>query len=263
MSAQLRPDSRFAAKIFPSPNHGERKPASPGGEPRRPDMLILHYTGMADAGSALQWLCNPASQVSSHYFVFENGHVLQLVPEARRAWHAGAANWAGETDINSCSIGIEIANPGHPGGLPDFPAEQIAATLALCRDICERWSIPRERVLAHSDVAPGRKIDPGEKFPWRHFAQGEVGLWSEPAPIRGGRFLAKGESGQPVEALQAMFAMLGYGVAVDGVFDAALEAVVAAFQRHWRPERVDGVADASTITTLRDLLAATQSARTA
>jgi N-acetylmuramoyl-L-alanine amidase len=118
-------------------------------------------------------------------------------------------------------------------------------------------------VLAHSDIAPGRKIDPGEKFPWRHFAEGGVGFWSEPAPIRGGRFLARGESGQPVEALQAMFAMLGYGVAVDGVYDERLEAVVTAFQRHWRQDKVDGVADASTITTLRDLLAATQGARTA
>lgn len=258
---QATPDSACAAKVFPSPNHGERKPAGAGG--RRPDMLILHYTGMGDAGEALQWLCNPVSQVSSHYFVFENGHTLQLVPEARRAWHAGASHWAGESDVNSCSIGVEIANPGHPGGLPDFPEVQIAATLALCRDICARWAIPRERVLAHSDIAPGRKIDPGEKFPWRRFAEAGIGLWSEPAPIRGGRFLARGETGQPVEALQAMLAMFGYGCAVDGVFDDRLESVVAAFQRHWRPDKIDGVADASTITTLRDLLAATQGARTA
>jgi N-acetylmuramoyl-L-alanine amidase len=226
-------------------------------------MLILHYTGMPVAGEALQWLCNPVSQVSAHYFVFENGHTLQLVPEARRAWHAGRAHWAGETDINSCSIGIEIAHPGHPGGLPDYPPEQVAATLNLCRDICARWSIPPERVLAHSDVAPGRKIDPGENFPWRHFAEGGVGLWSEPAPIGGGRFFQRGDAGPPVEALQAMFAMFGYGVAVDGSFGDAFEAVVAAFQRHWRPARVDGIADASTITTLRDLLAATAAGRTA
>ena len=189
--------------------------------------------------------------------------VLQLVDESRRAWHAGRSFWRGVTDLNSRSIGIEIANPGHPGGLPDYPEEQIAATLNLCRDICERWSIPPARVLAHSDIAPGRKIDPGEKFPWRRFAEAGVGLWTEPAPIRGGRFFARGESGQPVEALQAMFAMLGYGVAVDGIFDEKLEAVVAAFQRHWRQEKVDGVADSSTITTLRDLLAATQAAGTA
>lgn len=261
MSLAATPDSRFAAKVFPSPNHGERKDAH--GALRRPDMLILHYTGMSDAGAALQWLCNPVSQVSSHYFVFENGHVLQLVPESRRAWHAGASHWAGETDINSCSIGIEIANPGHPGGMPDFTSEQVIATLNLSRDICERWSIPPERVLAHSDIAPGRKIDPGEKFPWRQFAEGGVGIWSEPAPIRSGRFFARGESGQPVEALQAMFAMLGYGVTVDGNYDEKFEAVVAAFQRHWRQEKVDGVADASTITTLRDLVAMTRGARMA
>lgn len=262
MSLVATPDSRFAAKVFPSPNHGERRGAD-GTSERRPDMLILHYTGMPDAGEALQWLCNPVSQVSSHYFVFENGHVLQLVPESRRAWHAGSSHWAGETDINSCSIGIEIANPGHPGGLPDFTPEQITATLNLSRDICTRWGIPPERVLAHSDVAPRRKIDPGENFPWRYFAEGGVGIWTEPAPIRGGRFFARGESGQPVEALQAMFAMLGYGVAITGLYDEAFEAVVAAFQRHWRPEQVDGVADASTITTLRDLIALTQGARTA
>ncbi|KQU51852.1 N-acetylmuramoyl-L-alanine amidase [Bosea sp. Leaf344] len=261
MTEQRAPDSRFAAKIFPSPNHGERKHRDGTGG-RRPDMLILHYTGMPVAGEALQWLCNPVAQVSAHYFVFENGHTLQLVPEARRAWHAGVGHWAGETDINSCSIGIEIANPGHPGGLPAYPEAQIAATLALCRDICERWTIPPERVLAHSDIAPGRKIDPGENFPWRRFAEAGVGLFVEPAPLRSGRYLARGEQGQPVEALQAMFAMLGYGVPVSGIFDERLEAVVAAFQRHWRQEKVDGVADASTITTLRDLLALGAAART-
>jgi N-acetylmuramoyl-L-alanine amidase len=267
VSLVLEPDSRFASKVFPSPNHGERRFGDGQNlemdRGRRPDTLILHYTGMPDAGEALQWLCNPASQVSSHYFVFENGHTLQLVPEARRAWHAGASHWAGENDLNSASIGIEIANPGHPAGLPDFPEAQIAATLNLCRDICERWKIPPERVLAHSDIAPGRKIDPGEKFPWRRFAEGGVGLWTEPAPIKGGRFFARGDAGPPVEALQAMFAMFGYGVSVDGTYDERFEAAVAAFQRHWRPEKVDGVADGSTITTLRDLLALTQEARTA
>ena len=169
MNERLQPDSAGAAKVFASPNHGPRRHAD-GTEGRRPDMLILHYTGMADAGQALQWLCNPVSNVSSHYFVFENGHVLQLVPEARRAWHAGVSHWQGDADINSCSIGIEIANPGHPGGLPPYPVGQISAVLELCRDICERWSIRPDRVLAHSDVAPGRKIDPGELFPWRRLA---------------------------------------------------------------------------------------------
>ncbi|MDJ1158625.1 N-acetylmuramoyl-L-alanine amidase [Chelatococcus sp. SYSU_G07232] len=253
MTDRPAPDSPVAAKVFPSPNHGERKSAD--GSPRRPDMLVLHYTGMPDTGEALNWLCNPVSEVSAHYFVFENGHVLQLVPEARRAWHAGRASWAGETDINSASLGIEIANPGHPGGMPPYPAAQIAALTALCQDIVARWHIPAERVLAHSDVAPARKLDPGETFPWEALHRAGVGHWVPPAPVRGGRFLSPGDAGQPVEALQAMLAMYGYGLSISGRYDAETEQVVAAFQRHFRPERVDGVADASTITTLRDLIA--------
>jgi N-acetylmuramoyl-L-alanine amidase len=251
----LTPDSRLAAKVFPSPNHGERK--NEGGEGPRfaaPDMLILHYTGMPDAGEALQWLCNPVAQVSCHYFVFENGHTLQLVPEARRAWHSGVSSWAGTRDINSASIGIEIANPGHPAGMPAYPDAQIAAVAALCADICTRLGIPPQRVLAHSDVAPGRKADPGETFPWRRLAEAGVGLWVEPAPIRDGRFFQLGEEGQPIQALQSMFAMFGYDLPITGVFDRRTKDVVEAFQRHWRPEKVDGVADASTITTLRDLM---------
>jgi len=250
MTERLTPESAIASKVFPSPNHGERKNG------RRPDMVVLHYTGMPDAGEALQWLCNPVSEVSAHYFVFEDGRVLQLVPEARRAWHAGVSFWAGETDINSCSIGIEIANMGHIGGMPSFPAEQIERVIALTKDICTRWSIRPDRVLAHSDVAPGRKQDPGELFPWDELHRAGVGHWVKPAPIRDGRFFARGDQGMPVEALQAMLAMYGYGLKITGTFDEDTEKVVTAFQRHFRPERVDGVADASTITTLRDLIAA-------
>jgi len=250
MSNHLQPDSPVAARVIPSPNHGERK------DGRRPDMLTLHYTGMPDEAQALQWLCNPVSEVSAHYVVFENGHVAQLVPEARRAWHAGKSSWTGETDINSRSIGIEIANPGHDGGLPPFGETQIKNVIRLCRDIVERWSIPPDRVLAHSDVAPGRKMDPGERFPWERLHHAGVGHWTRPAPIRDGRFFVRGDQGQPIEALQAMLAMYGYGVPITGAFDADTEAVVAAFQRHFRSERVDGIADVSTITTLRDLIAA-------
>ncbi len=254
MSERLTPDSPVAARVFPSPNHGERK------DGRRADMVLLHYTGMAAEGDALQWLCNPVSQVSAHYFVFENGHVLQLVPEARRAWHAGVSAWDGEPDVNSCSIGIEIANAGHPGGLPPFPEAQIEAVTALARDIAARWRIRPDRVLGHSDVAPGRKVDPGERFPWERLHQGGVGHWVRPAPIRDGRFFARGDQGMPVEALQAMLAMYGYALRITGSFDEDTEKVVTAFQRHFRPERIDGVADASTITTLRDLIAARRSA---
>ncbi|HVL73213.1 MAG TPA: N-acetylmuramoyl-L-alanine amidase [Beijerinckiaceae bacterium] len=246
----LAPESPVAAAVVPSPNHGERAPG------KRPDILLLHYTGMPDEGEAVRWLANPVSQVSAHYVVLEDGRVIQMVPEARRAWHAGLSHWAGETDVNSRSIGIEIANPGHDGGLPPYGEAQIAATIALCRDICARRRIPKHRVLAHSDVAPRRKRDPGELFPWERLAREGVGLWVPPAPIRDGRFFAQGESGPPIEALQAMLALYGYGVPLGGVYDEDTAFVVAAFQRHFRPARVDGVADASTITTLRDLIRA-------
>ncbi|WP_074445071.1 N-acetylmuramoyl-L-alanine amidase [Saliniramus fredricksonii] len=253
------PESSFATKVFPSPNHGERRPDARDGGAGMPapcDMLILHYTGMPDSGEALQWLCNPIAQVSAHYFVFEDGRVLQLVPESRRAWHAGEAAWQTSTDINSRSIGIEIANPGHDGGLPPFPEAQIDAVIALSRDICTRWRIPPQNVLAHSDVAPMRKQDPGELFPWARLHEAGVGHFVAPEPIIDGRYFAQGEQGQPIEALQAMFAMYGYPLAIDGEFGPHTHAVVTAFQRHFRPGRVDGVADASTITTLRNLIRA-------
>jgi N-acetylmuramoyl-L-alanine amidase len=243
-------DSPHVARVHPSPNHGERK------DGRQPDALVLHYTGMKDAAGALHQLCNPLAQVSSHYFVFEDGRILQLVPEIRRAWHAGKGSWQGETDMNSASIGIEIVNPGHEHGYRAFPEAQIDALLPLCGDIVARWRIPADRVIAHSDMAPARKQDPGELFPWARLAAGGVGLWTPPRPQTGGRFFARGESGQPIEALQAMLAMLGYDQPITGVFDETTELVVIAFQRHFRPERIDGVADASTIGTLRDLLAA-------
>jgi N-acetylmuramoyl-L-alanine amidase len=249
MSATLSPESPVAANVFPSPNHGERK------DGQRPSMLVLHYTGMPDEGEALQWLCNPVSQVSAHYFVFEDGRVLQMVPESRRAWHSGHSIWNGETDINSASIGIEIANAGHPAGLPPFGEEQIESVVALAKDLVQRWRIPADRVLAHSDVAPGRKLDPGEVFPWEQLHRAGIGHWVKPAPVQDGRFFSRGDRGMPVEAIQAMLAMYGYGLKINGVFDDDTEKVVAAFQRHFRPLRVDGVADASTITTLRDLIA--------
>ncbi|WP_426122689.1 N-acetylmuramoyl-L-alanine amidase [Pararhizobium sp. PWRC1-1] len=237
-----------AAHRVPSPNHGERA----GG--LKPDMIILHYTGMETAAAALDWLCREESQVSSHYFVHEDGRVDQLVAEDRRAWHAGKSNWKGETDINSRSIGIEIANAGHPGGLPDFPPVQIDAVVELCQNCGERWSIAPERVLAHSDIAPIRKVDPGEKFPWERLHAGGVGHWVPPAPIGGGRFFQRGDQGQPVEAVQTMLSLYGYGIEVTGVFCEKTEGAVAAFQRHFRPAQVDGIADISTLDTLHRLL---------
>ena len=242
------PDTPLVDLIRPSPNHGDRRG-------RRADAIVLHYTGMPTAEGALDRLCDRAAEVSAHYFVFEDGRIAQLVPEERRAWHAGRSSWAGETDMNSASIGIEIANPGLDGGAPPFPAAQIAAVTRLCADIMRRRAIPRERLLAHSDVSPGRKIDPGEMFPWRGLAEAGVGLWREPAPDKPGLVLARGATGAPVHTLQARLALFGYGLVATGVYDAATETVVAAFQRRYRPARVDGVADPATAATIESYLA--------
>ncbi len=244
-------DSSVVADLKSSPNHNERR------EGAAADMIVLHYTGMADADAALARLCAPESEVSTHYFVYEDGRIIQCVPEARRAWHAGSAGWAGETDINSCSIGIEVANPGHDHDYPDFPRRQIAAVIALCRGIIARRGIRADRVLAHSDVAPARKKDPGEKFPWRLLHESGVGLWVKPVRIaEGGNPLLPGQSGERVRLLQTKLAEYGYAVATDGKYDEAMAQVVAAFQRHFRPERVDGIADDSTRETLGRVLAA-------
>ena len=243
------PESPVAGSVMPSPNHGERR----GGPPT---MLVLHYTGMGSAAAALQRLANPVAEVSAHYVVLEDGRIVQMVPEGRRAWHAGQGAWRGERDVNSRSLGVEIVNTGHAGGLPAFPDAQIDAVIALCRDLCARWPILPRDVLAHSDVAPERKEDPGERFPWDRLARAGIGHHVPPAAIRDGRFFAEGDAGQPIEALQAMFALYGYDQPVTGIFDVRTKAVVTAFQRRFRQDRVDGVADASTITTLRDLIAA-------
>lgn len=239
----------FTIADCPSPNHGERA----GGTI---DILLLHYTGMANNDAALRWLCTPESQVSCHYFVHEDGRVLRLVPEERRAWHAGAGSWKGRGDINSRSIGIEIANPGHPHGYPDFPDVQIEALIRLAQDILSRHAIPPEYVLAHSDTAPGRKIDPGEKFPWERLAREGVGHWVAPDTAADGAALAHGAEGAAVRRLQQALAGYGYEVALSGDYDAGTERAVGAFQRHFRPACVDGIADLSTRNTLEKLIAA-------
>jgi N-acetylmuramoyl-L-alanine amidase len=216
---------------------------------------------MKDGASALARLCDPQSEVSAHYVIDENGDIYQLVPEHNRAWHAGLGTWQGKDDINSRSIGIEIINGGHDfrasdGELPPYPNAQINAVISLCLDIAKRWSIVPERILAHSDIAPSRKQDPGEHFPWQTLHEAGVGHWVSATPVSDGRFFSLGDQGQPIEALQTMLVLYGYGLDVSGVFDACTQAVVTAFQRHFRPERVDGVADSSTITTLHHLLKA-------
>ena len=240
------PDSPYA-EVLASPNHGPR------GE-TKPDAIVLHYTGMATGPEALARLRDPESQVSAHYVVEENGRIYQLVPEARRAWHAGESSWAGETDMNSASIGIEIVNGGHDFGSPPFTAAQIDAVIALCRDIAERNEIPLHNILAHSDIAPGRKTDPGEHFPWARLAAAGLGDYVEPHPIGDDTGLRRGDTGAEVWNLQRKLVAYGYGLDVTGVYDEKTQNVVTAFQRHFRPARVDGRADRSTLETLGDLL---------
>lgn len=230
---------------------------SPNFEPRKtpPDMIVLHYTGMPTGEAALERLRDPAAKVSSHYLVEEDGRVFRLVPEERRAWHAGVSSWKGDHDINGRSIGVEIVNPGHEFGYRAFPEAQIAAVIALLDDIRSRWTVEDGFIVGHSDVAPDRKDDPGELFPWKRLAEAGHGLWAEP-PAAPGLPLGEGEEGAGVFALQAGFTRLGYDCAPSGKFDAHTTAVVTAFQRHWRPDRVDGVADGETRARLIGLLRA-------
>lgn len=229
----------------PSPNFDARRAA--------PDMLVLHYTGMPTGEGALARLRDPEARVSAHYLVEEDGRVFRLVAEERRAWHAGKSWWKGETDCNAASVGIEVVNPGHEFGYRPFPEVQIEAVIALVGEVRERWTIPNDRVVAHSDVAPARKEDPGELFPWKRLAEAGHGLWFEPVPAPGPA-LAEGDEGVGVFALQAGLHRLGYEPRPSGVYDAETATVVRAFQRHWRPEAVDGVADGETRARLMGLL---------
>lgn len=250
------PDSKLATMWCPSPNYGTRP------EGRTPDMLILHYTGMETAEGALDWLTSEEAKVSAHYLIDEAGRIIQMVAETGRAWHAGLGSWAGDTDLNSCSIGIEIHNPGHDFGCPDFPDVQMQAVEALCLDIVNRHAIPQERILGHSDVAPGRKRDPGERFDWARLAHAGIGLWVEPVPLADDEGLSLGDENEAVAALQRGLQEFGYGVEVTSTYGKGLEQVVEAFQRHFRPSRVDGRADVSTRDTLARLLAARRGAVT-
>ena len=221
----------------PSPNHDQR----PAG--KAIDILLLHYTGMRDAEAARQRLRDPAAKVSSHYLIEEDGLIHRLVDESRRAWHAGVSYWAGERDINGISIGIELVNPGHDFGYRTFPQPQMAALIELGRDILGRHPIPAARVLGHSDVAPSRKIDPGELFDWHALAGAGIGLWPAPAP--GPADLA---------SVQRALARYGYEVEPSGELDAATSDALQAFQRHFRPALIDGRADGETVALLHGLV---------
>jgi N-acetylmuramoyl-L-alanine amidase len=212
----------------PSPSHDDR-----GGV--AVDMLVLHYTGMKSGAEALARLCDPSAKVSAHYTIDEDGTVYAHVPEARRAWHAGVASWAGEADINARSIGIELVNPGHEFGYREFPPEQIAALITLCHGILLRHPIPSARVLGHSDVAPARKDDPGELFAWAQLAKAGIGLWP-----------------QAVASDLGAEALIRYGYDPS----APLDKVITAFQRHFRPKKLDGKWDGECAGLLASLLTA-------
>jgi N-acetylmuramoyl-L-alanine amidase len=232
----------FDLRDVPSLNHDAR----PDGTPI--DILVLHYTGMTSPAEALARLLAPDAKVSSHYMVDLNGIVWRLVPEARRAWHAGASFWHGRTRLNDRSIGIEIANPGHSHGYPDYPALQMAVVCDLCLDILSRHAIAARDIVGHSDIAPDRKDDPGEKFDWRGLAQAGVGLWPEGVPDLGITGIER--EARVLRDVRAALAMVGYRMAPEGGLDPALSQVLRAFQRHWRPETVNGQADAGTIARL-------------
>ncbi|MDA0785676.1 MAG: N-acetylmuramoyl-L-alanine amidase [Proteobacteria bacterium] len=217
---------------YQSPNCGARKPEQ--GHAPEIDTLVIHYTGMMPTTRARDWLCDPASQVSAHYLLDEDGTSWRLVAEGDRAWHAGVGCWRGWRDINSRSIGIELSNPGHDYGYRDFPDAQIAALIALAGDILARHPIPAHNVVAHSDIAPDRKIDPGELFPWARLAAAGVGLWpdantavEDKAPVHDAPLVALSEIGYDTDRQTA-------------------KAVISAFQRRFRPSCFDGALDDET-----------------
>jgi N-acetylmuramoyl-L-alanine amidase len=221
-----------------SPNHDAR------GEPLRIDMLVLHYTGMVSADAALERLCDPAARVSAHYLVDEDGTIWQLVSERRRAFHAGRSFWHGETDLNRVSIGVEIVNPGHEWGYRAFPDAQMAAVEHLCRDLLSRLPIPPDRIVGHSDIAPERKIDPGELFEWPRLARAGIGIW--PAPGRR-------PSAARVDRVRALADLAAIGYATP---PASSGSTVAAFQRRFRQSRCDGRIDRETAARIAEVRAA-------
>lgn len=215
-----------------SPNHDVR----PGGV----DMLVLHYTGMQTADAALARLCDPEANVSAHYTIDRTGCVFRHVAEDRRAWHAGVSWWDGAANVNARSIGIELVNPGHEFGYQPFPDDQIASLIELGKDILARHAIPPQNVVGHSDVAPARKTDPGELFPWAHLAAHGIGVW--PAPVT---------DVPAAEDAPRLLSAFGYGVPPQ--VEVPLKTVITAFQRHFRPSCIDGVADAETMAILAGL----------
>jgi len=237
----------------PSPNFDERTlPVS---------LLILHYTGMETGEAALDRMCDKEAKVSAHYMIEEGGQVFQLVDEDRRAWHAGVSEWQGQTNINSTSIGIEIVNGGHDwpsedGSLPDYPEKQIKAVIELCKDTMNRHG--NLTVLGHSDIAPSRKIDPGEHFPWQRLAKEGVGYWPDITTDDRRTLFETGSRDRGVAIVQRGLAHIGYGARVTGVMDEATGAIIEALQRRYRPDKIDGVVDIQTMEIIK-VLAETRS----
>jgi len=223
-----------------SPNFNDRKHPI--------DMLVLHYTGMETGQGALDRMRDEAAGVSAHYMLWEDGRVVQLVGEDKRAWHAGVSSWQGDEDLNSRSIGIEIVNGGHDwplagGLLPPYPDQQVEALIELCTGILGRWEIPVCRIVGHSDIAPTRKDDPGEHFPWQRLARAGIGLWPPASSHE-----AEGSLEEVTTArLQALLSEIGYNVSPSDQNDETIEACVRAFQRRWLPDRVTGEADLATL----------------
>ena len=238
-------------KQFSSPNYDERK-----GAPI--DILLLHYTGMPTGGAAVARLRDPESGVSAHYVIEEDGSIVQLVAEERRAWHAGVSYWAGKTNINARAVGIELVNPGHEFGYRDFPQAQIEALIELGLEIVNRHPIPAHRVLAHSDVAPERKMDPGEKFPWIRLASHGLGVSPRNVPVGkpDEQWNETAHRPENVARVQEKLAVIGYNCPITRSYDARTTDVVVAFQRHFQPSDKDWSVetDGSVITQETDLL---------
>ncbi len=239
---------------WPSPNQDARPDAAGG-----IDMLVLHYTGMASAAAALERMRDPIAKVSAHWCIDEDGQIYRLVPENMRAWHAGLSYWRRKHLVNDISIGVELVNPGHEFGYRPFPRAQMDALIALAGDILSRYEIAAGNVLGHSDVAPLRKQDPGELFDWARLARHGIGVWPHATGEPGSATpaLGIGDAGAEVRALQENLFDFGYGLSSDGHYGEESEAIVRAFQRHFRQARVDGVADGATRAILDHLLAQT------
>lgn len=219
----------------PSPNHDRRTLPV--------DMLLLHYTGMKTGQEALERMCDPQTAVSAHYLVEEDGRIFQLVEETRRAYHAGVSIWRGQKDTNSRSIGIEIVNPGHEWGYRAFPEPQIKAVIGLSKQILSRHKIPARHVIGHSDVAPERKTDPGELFPWDLLAENSIGI-APPVIKTEGRLLTSVDGENEVsEQAQILLSRIGYAVPITGQWDHLSRTSMTAFQRHFYPHRLDGLVD--------------------